>query len=58
MHKLTSLQCLAAKTALSSQNNKPLTVLAWVNCNWLALKSSRKNVEMAKDYKLVNCSPE
>ena len=37
---------MAAKTAFSSENNKPVTVLAF---------RSRKKVKIAKDYKLMNC---
>ena len=47
MGEIKEIKCLAAKTAFSSENNKPVTVLALV-------ESSRKKV--AKDYKLMNCS--
>ena len=47
MGEIKEIKCLAAKTAFSSENNKPVTVLALI-------ESSRKKV--AKDYKLMNCS--
>ena len=49
MGEIKEIKCLAAKTAFSSENNKPVTVLALV-------ESSRKKVKIAKDYKLMNCS--
>ena len=49
MGEIKKIKCLAAKTAFSSENNKPVTVLAFV-------ESSRKKVKIAKDYKLMNCS--
>ena len=49
MGEIKEIKCLAAKTVFSSENNKPVTVLALV-------ESSRKKVKIAKDYKLMNCS--
>ena len=49
MGEIKEIKCLAAKTAFSSENNKPVTVLALVEI-------SRKKVKIAKDYKLMNCS--
>ena len=46
------------KTAFGSENNKLVTVLAWVDCPVIGLPVPVKNVKMAKDYKLVNCSHE
>ena len=47
MGGIKEIKCLAAKTAFSSENNKPVTVLALV-------ESSRKKVKIAKDYKLMS----
>ena len=49
MGEIKKIKCLATKTAFSSENNKPVTVLALV-------ESSRNKVKIAKDYKLTNCS--
>ena len=46
------------KTAFGSENNKPVTVLVWVDCPVIGSPVPVKNVKMAKDYKLVNCSHE
>ena len=46
------------KNAFGSENNKPVTVLAWVDCPVIGSPVPVKNVEMAKDYKLVKCSHE
>ena len=46
------------KTAFGSENNKLVTLLAWVDWPVIGLPVPVKNVEMAKDYKLVNCSHE
>lgn len=46
------------KTAFGSENNKLVTVLAWVDCPVIGSPVPVKNVEMVKDYKLVNCSHE
>ena len=44
------------KTAFGSENNKPVTVLAWVDCPVIGSPVPVKNVETAKDYELENCS--
>ena len=49
MGEIKEIKRLAAKTAFSSENNKPVTVLALV-------ESSLKEVKIAKDYKLMNWS--
>ena len=47
MGEIKKIKCLAAKTAFSLE--KTIT--------GSPVKSSRKNVEIEKDYKLMNCSP-
>ena len=55
MGEIKKIKCLAAKTAFSLENNKPVTVAGTIIGS--PVESSRKNVEIAKDYKLMNCSP-
>ena len=46
------------KTAFGSENNKLVTVLAWVDCPVIGSPAPVKNAELAKDYKIVNRSHE